>query len=1087
MQSLPSAILKYFTAFNNPRPYQVSGAFANLGKSLKTSFLVNTTYFMAFRSNENCSVNLIQHYNLYDNVLLQYCNINPDNVDFICKLITNCNNLKGFYIKDSIIENNFVAVTVLGALKQISCLTQLDLSNNNLSQEVADDIVSVIRVNNLLEILLLNDNHLVSSTVSVVNALKELSTLEEVNLNGNKNKSSDLAPAIASMIESNKRIEVLSLSDNNLKGNGIILIAKSLCKISALKVVNLQNNNITEEAAEALASIISNNIGLEELYLGNNQLKYGAIKIAQALQKISLLRVLDLQNNNIPEEIIDDLVAAINANKSIETLWLNDNHLGSSAVAVIQALKEISPLNWLNLSNNKNESNSLAPAMASMVENKFMEVLLLSDCNLNENGIIQMARSLCKISTLRVINLQNNNITEGAADALASIISSNVGLEELYLANNQLELGVIKLARAVQNVSSLRVLDLDSNNMSERVVDELSAAISANKLLERLGLSNNNLGSSMAAIAKLCVSISTLKQLTILNTNISVKEAHHLKTVIENNVSIESLVLSDNNFRSAGFLNILQALQTVSSLKYLYAYGINITATISEQFTSVISNNLLLRGLLLGDNFLKNSLLQITETCSRLTNLKLLELSHNCTSPTKVIDLASNVNKIKSLELLLFGGITLNSNENVYLNACNIDDKIANKRTVDTLRSENNFCSNKITCSELLRMQTQQVSSFNYDHLNCVYHHWHVYISYQHTDKYDQTMWSDIDYEFIVQEAKQKLSQIDSKAMISSLQIIRTLKAINLENNNINEDAATELAGHLCCNNILEQLWLRGNELYDKGALVVLQSLHNLSTLLILDLSFNHLSSESADGIVVVIGNNCSLQQLWLDGNDLLTRGVVIIASALKKLSSLRILSLCSNEITDDAAEEISNVITSNVLLVDLLLGNNQLEITGICRIAIALRLRKLFTLRKLDLSNNHITLDAAEELAVTLSNCTNLQQLFLNDNVLGTEGTIKIANSLKCIKTLQVLTLNNNGVTESAADAIVDVLKTNISLKIVLIGENDLQTTGINLIVQTAKNITTLQLLDVSDNHVSEDEKENFKAVFANNFTIVI
>ena len=341
----------------------------------------------------------------------------------------------------------------------------------------------------------------------------------------------------------------------------------------------------------------------------------------------------------------------------------------------------------------------------------------------------------------------------------------------------------------------------------------------------------------------------------------------------------------------------------------------------------------------------------------------------------------------------------------------------------------------------------------------------HNYISYQHKNKFYE---NEVNYELFSQEAKQRLSQIDSKAMISSLQIIRTLKVINLENNNIDEDAATELAGHLHCNNILEQLWLRGNELYDKGASVVLQSLHNLSTLLILDLSYNHLSSESADGIAVVVGNNCSLQQLWLDGNELLTRGVVRIASALKKLSRLRILSLCSNGITDDAADEMSNVITNNTLLVDLLLGNNQLQAIGICTIAVAIR--KLFILRKLDLSNNHITpdIDVTGELAVALSNCTGLQQLFLNDNMLGTEGIIKIANALKCINTLQVLTLSNNNITERAADVLVDVLSINISLKVVLISGNNLQTNGVNLIAQTAaRNIITLQLLDVSDNNV--------------------
>jgi len=56
-----------------------------------------------------------------------------------------------------------------------------------------------------------------------------------------------------------------------------------------LKTVSLQNNNITEEAAEALALVITFNTNLEKLYLGNNNFQLGGIiQIARALKSISL-------------------------------------------------------------------------------------------------------------------------------------------------------------------------------------------------------------------------------------------------------------------------------------------------------------------------------------------------------------------------------------------------------------------------------------------------------------------------------------------------------------------------------------------------------------------------------------------------------------------------------------------------------------------------------------------------------------------------------------------------------------------------------------------------------------------------------
>ena len=217
-------------------------------------------------------------------------------------------------------------------------------------------------------------------------------------------------------------------------------MARSLCKLSSLKVCNLQNNKITEGAAEALACIISSNNGLEELYLGNNQLQLGAIKVAHSLQKNCSLKVLDLNNNNITEQVTYDLSIAIKNNVLLEKLWLSGNRLGSSTVMVVNPLKEISTLKELDLNNNLNGSKELASALASVImRNKLIKRLALSENNLNDDGVIKIAHSLCKLSGLKILDLENNNITEESADALATLISNNTKLEELYLCDNQLQ------------------------------------------------------------------------------------------------------------------------------------------------------------------------------------------------------------------------------------------------------------------------------------------------------------------------------------------------------------------------------------------------------------------------------------------------------------------------------------------------------------------------------------------------------------------------------------------------------------------------------------------------------------------------
>lgn len=69
-----------------------------------------------------------------------------------------------------------------------------------------------------------------------------------------------------------------------------------------------------------MASVISSNTQLKELYLGNNQLGFGVIKLATSLKKISSLKVLDLADNSIPEQAVSELTAAIKSQQFVREI-----------------------------------------------------------------------------------------------------------------------------------------------------------------------------------------------------------------------------------------------------------------------------------------------------------------------------------------------------------------------------------------------------------------------------------------------------------------------------------------------------------------------------------------------------------------------------------------------------------------------------------------------------------------------------------------------------------------------------------------------------------------------------------------------
>ena len=57
--------------------------------------------------------------------------------------------------------------------------------------------------------------------------------------------------------------------------------------------------------------------------------------------------------------------------------------------------------------------------------------MALSDCRLQEIGLVNISGALCKISSLKHLDLSHNNITDKAATVIASAIRNNHMLQYL--------------------------------------------------------------------------------------------------------------------------------------------------------------------------------------------------------------------------------------------------------------------------------------------------------------------------------------------------------------------------------------------------------------------------------------------------------------------------------------------------------------------------------------------------------------------------------------------------------------------------------------------------------------------------------
>jgi len=655
---------------------------------------------------------------------------------------------------------------------------------------------------------------------------------------------------------------------------------------------------------------------------------------------------------------------------------------------------------------------------------------------------------------------------------------ADLHLEMLDLSFNCLQLPRKLISPTMSNIHTLTYLNLNNCFMTNECVNDLMAVFMNNIALNSLYLRGNQLTTS--GVISICQSLKysyALKNLNIGNKGVDEDSAEAIASAVMSSKNINTLTLSGCKLQNKS-VKIFRALQVVSSVTTLHLGYMNMSDDVVTDLVLAINNSPFLKELNLCGNLLSKGLIEITQACKRsLKYLIAFNVQWNSVDPSAIPNLMLVIGTINILEVLLMGGLALTSNEKSIDNLC---------LHLEKLYSASNMTSvAKCHMVEVLNYELQQHKISSNIKANCD----SDYTLFNYTDAvvvselFDSCLTGKPGLASF-QKAKQKLLRVDAVTIVYLLPVISKLKVLDLEQSNVDEVAAFELAALLGCNSVLEQLWLGGNQLGCAGAIFILNSLVHLSTLKALDLSFNNIGCQSADSVAAVIQCNPMLQYLCLDGNDLMDAEIVTICQALKCMTKLRVLSMSSNRITDDAAEVIALAVASNSCLEDLSLGNNKLKCEGLCKIVHSLN--SLCRLRKLDLYHNQVTQQVADELVIALSNCYTLQELYLSDNMLGTLGTKKIFKSLKYKSKLQVLTLSNNKITDEVIDELCLVLAQNPRLQVLLLGGNKLQTAGVVRIAQVVKKDNTIMhLLALCENSVDEQGKDKINMMFADNTLI--
>ena len=486
----------------------------------------------------------------------------------------------------------------------------------------------------------------------LVTILKNISTLKSLGID--MYITGKLASDIASALSHNKELEQLYLN-SKLKATDLLNIWEVLSeKFENLKVFEISNIRITKQEIKYLTSLISHNFQLQYFNITYGNLSTTIVaEILKTLQ--TTLNLQELIISGCSTKVVNVLTALTSNNSE---LYQDDNNVqkiyikliakhlqrttlekffdksSKNVIEMAEALQSVFVLKELCFTNNI--GLEIVDDIASIICNCTLLELNVSNNNFQLADAVKIAKALQNISTLTKLYISNSNVTNEAVDGLAAVICKNTKLQEIDVSKNNLQSkGAIKIAKALQNISTLTKLYINNvtvftGRIEDTAADDLALALSCNDQLQELNINSDQF--STAGIVKIANALHntfTLKKLYMRNNNIRVEAADSIAAVISCSSQLEVLDISWNHVETEGFIKIAKALQKISTLQQLYIQDNNITDEASNDILAICYHNTQLKILDFQQNLFSFSrAFKLYNECSKLLLSK--KIIHYC-------------------------------------------------------------------------------------------------------------------------------------------------------------------------------------------------------------------------------------------------------------------------------------------------------------------------------------------------------------------------------------------------------------------------------------------------------------------------
>ena len=246
--------------------------------------------------------------------------------------------------------------------------------------------------------------------------------------------------------------------------------------------------------------------------------------------------------------------------------------------------------------------------------------LFLQSCSIGDQEAEMLARCIDLIPSLKVLDLSCNNVTHKGMESMVQIIKSSTNLSHFSANYNPIGDAGIQLFSLLK-FKCLIQLDVSNTKMTEVGTYALGECFKLNNSLQSLEISNNDI-KDIGLTEILNNLLSTLVRLIVVNCHLTEKGALSISKILRINKTLKYLQISKNFIGDDGISAISDSLRVNTILIQLVARSCEFHSKGAENIAKMLQLNKTLKSLDISNNHIgKDGIITIAHSIQANTTL----------------------------------------------------------------------------------------------------------------------------------------------------------------------------------------------------------------------------------------------------------------------------------------------------------------------------------------------------------------------------------------------------------------------------------------------------------------------------------